>query len=77
MRASAAQIPEFTPARVRELRTQLALTQEALAGIAGVHRRTIVNFERGRHAATAPTLNAIRGALLRRAEQLAPRGTLH
>lgn len=73
MSAAAVRIPEFGPAVVRALRTELALTQEQLANIAGVHRRTIVNFERGRHTATAPTLDAIRGALSRRAEQLARR----
>ena len=62
-------VPEFSPAVVRHLRCVLELTQADLASIAGVHRRTVVNFELGR-CASAPTRAAIRGALKRRADEL-------
>jgi putative transcriptional regulator len=40
--------------RIRELRTELALTQEELAGLVGVRRETIIFLEQGKYN---PSLN--------------------
>ena len=49
--------------RVRELRTERGLTQEALAQRAGMHRPVIGRVERAKHALQVETLQRIANAL--------------
>ena len=46
-------------ARVRTLREAACLTQEALAGAAGIGRATMIRLENGKHAPKLSTLRAI------------------
>lgn len=49
--------------RVREIRTRLNITQQALADAAGVSRPFLVDIEKGRRGAKADTWNRIASAL--------------
>ena len=49
--------------RVRDLRKKLKMSKAALATKAGVHRNTVLNVERGQHAAGHGTLEALASAL--------------
>lgn len=49
--------------RVREIRTRLNITQQALADAAGVSRPFLVDIEKGRRGAKADTWSRIAGAL--------------
>ncbi len=51
-------------ARVRQLRELAGLSQEGLAKAAGVNRRTIINFEKGRHKPLPSHCDAIRKILV-------------
>lgn len=51
------------PAQVRMARALLNWSIEDLAGVAGVHRNTISNFETGKFAGHPAKLAAIRAAL--------------
>jgi len=53
----------FTPAACRVARALLNLSQEELAGRAGVARLTVADFERGARKPTAATLAALRAPL--------------
>ena len=45
--------------RIRELRTQKKLSQEALAGLAGIHTNVVGRLERGSYNPTVMTLAAL------------------
>jgi transcriptional regulator with XRE-family HTH domain len=58
-------VPERSglPGRVRAARLRLGLTQEDLAGQAGVHVRTVRNTERGTYCPSSATLSRLEEVL--------------
>ena len=52
--------PRLTPTQVREIRESLGMTQQEFAGEVGVHRITVVRWERGFSPVGLPESNAIR-----------------
>ena len=56
--------------RIRELREEAGLTQEALAAAAGIGRVTLVRVEKGEQSPRFETLSALARALGRRVREL-------
>lgn len=53
----------MTPTTLKAARAGLGITQADLAMKAGVHPKTIANFEQGIHRKNAPTMPKIEAAL--------------
>ena len=51
------------PERLKELRQARVLTQQELAGLAGVRAGTVVDLENGRHVARPSTIRKLAVAL--------------
>ena len=58
--------------RLRKLRTESELSQEALAEIAGLHRTFVSMVERGKRNVTLATVEKLAGALECRMADLMP-----
>jgi transcriptional regulator with XRE-family HTH domain len=56
-------VPNFEPDRLRDRRLSLGLTQDELAVLAGLHPRTVVQYENGHRVPYSTTLAALAKAL--------------
>lgn len=62
----------MTPEQCRAARAMLAMSQDDLANLTGVSKRTIAGFEMGQNSPYDRTLSALRGALEKAGVQFIP-----